>query len=231
LRTRTLASRCPEEFNRRAAAISTSFHCASTPRALDNLLAETVHPADIAVTGNTAIDALLWCISHEGISVNGRQREDLVVVTAHRRDNFGQPLQNICSAIKRLASAFRFVFVTHPDPNAGAIAGATLDSVPHVNVIEHLDLPNLPGATNHQRLGGHTRGDAHAARSGPDNSQRDRATRSSRVRRSPFGPDNIVREAATVLSSQALYLPEVRNPFGDGKASKSVLEHIIRRYG
>jgi len=124
LRTGNPRQPYPEEINRRITGLVADLHLAPTARARANLLREGVRDASILVTGNTVIDALRW--------IGARIPEDarvpylsgtetkLVLLTAHRRENFGEPLENICLAVREVArrrqGAVRFVYPVHPNP-------------------------------------------------------------------------------------------------------------------
>ena len=104
LRTGNLQSPWPEEMNRRVAGLTTALHCAPTQRAAENLLREGV-PNSIHVTGNTVVDALLWTVQRERANADRwRQRfpmlgsQRMVLITGHRRENFGDGFENICRA-------------------------------------------------------------------------------------------------------------------------------------
>ena len=136
LRTGDVQSPWPEEFNRRAASLAATLHCAPTPQAADNLLAAGIDPAAIHVTGNTVIDALLHTVDRERARAafwrarhaawHGRP---MALITSHRRENHGRGLAAICRALIALAAQFRdvaFVWPVHPNPHVQqtvAVAG------------------------------------------------------------------------------------------------------------
>jgi len=120
LRTHDFYYPFPEEMNRVVADSLSTYHFAPTPRSKENLLREGASEASITVTGNTVIDALLDAAGRGGapetqLPTNTR----LVLVTAHRRENFGTHLNSICRAVLELAHRFpdcRFVYPVHPNP-------------------------------------------------------------------------------------------------------------------
>ena len=126
LRTGNLNAPWPEEFNRRAISLATTLHCAPTASAAQTLLEEGFPADNVRETGNTVVDALLWTlknISSENILKNPQYRNlgdrQLVLITGHRRENFGTGLQNICEALSQLAKEFpdvSFVFPVHLNP-------------------------------------------------------------------------------------------------------------------
>lgn len=166
LRTHNIYSPWPEEMNRQLTGRITTFHFAPTPLSKQNLIAENVKEENIFVTGNTVIDALYWVIEKikntqdiegkilsrletEGISFEScnawmTNKRKLVLITGHRRENFGQGFINICEAIKELASKFTdvdFVYPMHLNPNVRKPIAEVFGSVGMRNVyfIEPLD--------------------------------------------------------------------------------------------
>lgn len=130
LRTNDLRNPFPEEFNRRMVGIFATVHFAATPMARQNLLREGVAPRTIVVTGNTGIDALRRNAQRLGISLQGQPANSAigtrplrVLVTAHRRENLEQGIENLCRAIRALAAnhpgRYQFVWPLHPNPQVG----------------------------------------------------------------------------------------------------------------
>ena len=129
LRTHDRANPFPEEMNRVVTDHISDLHFAPTPGARDNLLSEGISRQTVFVTGNTAIDALQWVIQRpvprevqtllESLETPGSLPRSLILVTAHRRESFGQPIRNICEAIQRLASRrdVHLVYPVHRNPN------------------------------------------------------------------------------------------------------------------
>jgi UDP-N-acetylglucosamine 2-epimerase (non-hydrolysing) len=150
LRTNDRWQPFPEEINRRVAGAVADRHFAPTPRARDNLLRENV-PADcILVTGNPGIDALQW-ITAQPEPGEVRQLASAprtILVTAHRRENFGPPLEQICLALRDIAERYRdtvhLVYPVHPNPNVWEPVHRLLAEVPSITLRPPLDyLPNL----------------------------------------------------------------------------------------
>ena len=139
----------PEEVNRRLTTHLSDFHFAPTDVARNNLLVEGVSPESILITGNTVIDALFL--------VQGRLAEDptlavhrlgptdglrVILVTAHRRESFGQPFRQICEAIRTIAEKRRDVLIVYPvhlNPNVQAPVREILDGLPNVKLLAPLD--------------------------------------------------------------------------------------------
>jgi len=157
LRTHDLAAPFPEEFNRQVASKLATWHFAPTSQSEENLLAEGVGPERILVTGNTVIDALFWVLGR--IDESGRRRgaiEELldsqlpfdwrrtrfVLITGHRRENFGEGFEQICRALETLAGRFadvHFVYPVHLNPNVQAPVRRILGELDNVHLIPPLD--------------------------------------------------------------------------------------------
>ena len=153
LRTGDLDAPWPEEFNRRVTSVTTTMHCAPTSRAAENLRREGVPVERIRVTGNTVIDALLVAADRErGRDAHWRARhawldgQDMVLITAHRRENHGQGLESIFEAVAALAQRFAntsFVFPVHPNPHVQEAAGRLLADIENVRLLPPLAYPEF----------------------------------------------------------------------------------------
>jgi UDP-N-acetylglucosamine 2-epimerase len=159
LRSGDLQNPFPEEYNRKVASMVTSVHFAPTQLAKENLINEGINTKNILVTGNTVVDALKYITSTENykhgwnnseLSMKLKNRENIVLITCHRRENFGQNLKNIIEAIKKLADVhhdYCFVWVIHPNPqvkdtllSAGLAEVGNIILTPPVNYIELLNI-------------------------------------------------------------------------------------------
>jgi UDP-N-acetylglucosamine 2-epimerase (non-hydrolysing) len=143
LRTGDLNNPFPEEMNRIVAGRLSRWHFAPTQLAQQNLLDEAIDPNTIHMTGNTVIDALLdvadRCDEHQP-EVSSDKR--LLLVTAHRRENFGQPFEHICQALKTLADTredVELLYPVHPNPNVLEVAHRVLGEHPRIRLVSPLD--------------------------------------------------------------------------------------------
>jgi len=148
LRTGDKAQPFPEEMNRRIASVVADLHFAPTESARQNLLRENVTPGSIHVTGNTVIDALRWTAARVGERPGGGgayPAERLLLITAHRRENWGAPLESICAAIADLARAYpddlRIVYPVHLNPRVKNTVYPLLGGIPNVDLPAPLDYP------------------------------------------------------------------------------------------
>jgi UDP-N-acetylglucosamine 2-epimerase (non-hydrolysing) len=148
LRTNDKANPFPEEINRRITGCITDLHFAPTDTARQSLLKENVDPKTIFVTGNTVVDALEYSVvknfSFTVPVLNDlvSQKKKIVLVTMHRRENWGKPMEGAASAIKRLAQKFpdfAFVFPVHLNPIVRDAVTPFLKDMPNVSLIEPLD--------------------------------------------------------------------------------------------
>ncbi len=163
LRSGDKAAPWPEEIFRRMTDVIADHYFAPTPRARDLLLAENVPDASIYVTGNTVVDALLDVASRDlpvtnrALSdvVNASDARRLVLLTAHRRESFGAPLERIFTAVRRLVEAHSDVHVlypVHPNPNVHGPAHAALGGVERVHLTESLDYVDTVNAMKRASL-------------------------------------------------------------------------------
>ena len=150
LRTGDLNAPFPEEFNRRVVALATSLHCAPTARAMAALVAEGVCAADCIVTGNTVIDALLETAARNphlpAAFPAGRKT---ILLTAHRRENFGLPLEEALSALRAVVDLYpdtAIFFPVHPNPNTKSMAERVLGDHPRIVLSEPLSYSPLVAA-------------------------------------------------------------------------------------
>jgi UDP-N-acetylglucosamine 2-epimerase (non-hydrolysing) len=156
LRTGEKYSPFPEELNRKLTSVLTDYHFAPTLRAKANLLAEGCPESSIFVTGNTVIDALLWVLARIEQEPLKSQLEDrfsflssnrrLILVTAHRRESFGKPLDNICTAIKEIIAGnpdVEVVYPVHMNPNVNIPVRKSLGNVERVYLIEPVEYDSL----------------------------------------------------------------------------------------
>lgn len=145
LRTRNKYSPFPEEINRQITGVIADLHFAPTEKSKQNLLEENKDPAQIYVTGNTAIDALKTTVRddyhHEVLDQLGNDR--MILLTAHRRENIGEPMENMFRAIKRIVEEHNDVQVVYPvhlNPVVRETAEKILGSLDRVHLIEPLEV-------------------------------------------------------------------------------------------
>jgi UDP-N-acetylglucosamine 2-epimerase (non-hydrolysing) len=150
LRTDDLRAPFPEEFNRRAAGLLTSVHFAPTASARTNLEREGVPSHSIFVTGNSVVDALYWIRDRRPpLPIEVRSEARLVLVTAHRRESFGDPLRQVFLAMRDLAERHRdleFLYPVHPNPHVREAAECFLAGYPQIHLCGPLSYEQLVSA-------------------------------------------------------------------------------------
>ena len=243
LRSGSLFAPWPEEMNRRVATLATQYHFAPTPRAKMNLLAEGVPEANIYVTGNTVIDALLQTVRKvrdENPNL-WRKRLDfleadrrIVLVTGHRRENFGVGFQNICAALIEIADSFdvQIVYPVHPNPNVRGPVAERLGGHPQIVLINPLDYEPFVALMDRAFMiitdSGGVQEEAPSLGK-PVLVMREKTERPEAVEAGTVilvGADRqkLVAEAARLLTDETHYrrMAEALNPYGDGLAAKRI---------
>ncbi len=149
LRTSERYSPFPEELNRRMITPLSDLHFAPTRESAENLLRENIPSQSIFETGNTSIDALLWAAAHQRAYPELKSLwgdRTMILMTAHRRENFGEPLVDIFDAVRKFAQnhpEVQIVFPVHPNPNVALVAKARLGGVPNISLLSPVTYPEL----------------------------------------------------------------------------------------
>jgi len=233
LRTADIRRPFPEELNRRIATLASSLHFAPTEGAKLALLREGVAPHSIFLTGNTVIDALLETAQrHQKRAMIGSKT---ILVTAHRRESFGQPIRNVCHAILDLAQAFpayRFIYPVHPNPNISGPVHELLGNHPTVSLCAPMGYADLVCTLRDCHFvmtdSGGIQEEAPALGK-PVLVLREETERPDAVKYGAailVGTDRqkIVTEATRLLTSVSDYLAmkNAGSPYGDGQASRRI---------
>jgi UDP-N-acetylglucosamine 2-epimerase (non-hydrolysing) len=256
LRTHDLQAPFPEEFNRQVASKVTKWHFAPTDFSRQNLLAERVPDFSITVTGNTVIDALFWVLDR--IDANAQRREAIasflsqqlsfdwcsqrfVLMTGHRRENFGEGFLQICHALKDLAAHYpnvQFVYPVHLNPNVQQPVNAILADLPNVHLIAPLDYEPFVYLLKHSHIvltdSGGIQEEAPSLGKPVlvmrDVTERPEAVEAGTVRLVGADRGRILANVAELLDNQGSYTAMSRshNPYGDGKACERIVS-VLRR--
>jgi len=243
LRTWDMQNPFPEEANRVIAGRLARWHFAPTESSRQNLLREGVSDADITVTGNTVIDALLMTTSKEleiGIALDATKR--LVLVTSHRRENFGEPFRNICRALKTLAERnpdIQILYSVHPNPNVKDVAHEMLGNCGNVILCEPLDYAPFVAAMKKAYLiisdSGGVQEEAPALGKPVlvlrDETERPEAVEMGVVKLVGPNYERIVEEAQLLLDDATAYSAMARgvSPYGDGKGAERIVK-VLREH-
>jgi UDP-N-acetylglucosamine 2-epimerase (non-hydrolysing) len=230
----------PEELNRRLAAVTADLHLAPTQGAARNLLAEGVEPGTIVVTGNPVIDALHSAnamptprlLELDAVPAGRR----LVVVTTHRRESFGPPLERICRAVGSLVARFPDVHVVlpaHPNPSVRLTLAEHLPASPAISVIEPLGYRSMVALLDRATLvltdSGGLQEEAPSLGKPVlvlrDVTEREEGIEAGACRLVGTDEARIVAETSALLSSPAEYVLMSRavNPYGDGRAAERIV--------
>jgi UDP-N-acetylglucosamine 2-epimerase (non-hydrolysing) len=252
LRTGNLYSPWPEEANRKLTSSLVDFHFAPTATSQDNLLREGVPPEKVFVTGNTVIDALLMARSKIEADrdtdaalrarfdfIDGRRR--MMLVTGHRRENFGTGFENICTALRQLSERadLQIVYPVHLNPNVREPVQRILGSAANVHLIEPQDyLPFIHLMDRSTLILTDSGGVQEEAPSlgkpvlvMRDTTERPEAVTAGTVRLVGTSVDTICREVQRLLDDPAEYdrMSRAHNPYGDGQACRRIVQAIEER--
>ncbi|SEA62565.1 non-hydrolyzing UDP-N-acetylglucosamine 2-epimerase [Paraburkholderia sartisoli] len=251
LRTGDIYSPWPEEMNRKIAGAIAVTHFAPTEKARANLLAEGVAAAAIHVTGNTVIDSLLEVHTriehsasmHDELSVAFpflRDDRRLILVTGHRRENFGEGFENMCGALAELAERpdVQIVYPVHLNPNVQEPVARILGALPNVHLIEPQDyLPFVYLMGRSYLILTDSGGVQEEAPSlgkpvlvMRNTTERPEAITAGTVRLVGADRSKIVSEAQSLLNDTDAYerMARAHNPYGDGTAAKRIVDILAR---
>lgn len=251
LRTGNLYAPWPEEANRRLTSVLAELHFAPTATSRDNLLGEGVPALRIDVTGNTVIDALLWM--RQTLREHAWKPEDpvlaalpedarIVLITGHRRENFGDGLLRICRALRDLAlrhPSVRFIYPVHLNPNVQEPVYRLLDGLPNLILVPPLGYQTfvylMDRATVILTDSGGVQEEAPSLGKPVlvmrDTTERPEAVAAGTVRLVGTDEGRIVEEVSRLLLDPAAYakMQHAHNPYGDGNACARILDRLRKR--
>jgi UDP-N-acetylglucosamine 2-epimerase (non-hydrolysing) len=239
----------PEEINRVLVGRLSALHFAPTESASANLLSEGVNSDDIFVTGNTGIDAVLSIrdgLDSGRIPESGQVPPDpskkIVLVTAHRRENFGEGFETICRALARLASRgdVQIVYPVHPNPNVTGPVNRFLRNVTGIQLID--PLPYIPFVGLMRKAHVLLTDSGGIQEEGPslgkpvlvmrEKTERPEAVIAGTARLVGVSEERIVEETALLLDNEAEYQrrTHIHNPYGDGRAAERIRDVLAARF-
>jgi len=241
LRTGNLRLPFPEEMNRVLTTRMTHWHFAPTEMARENLLREGIDPAAIWVTGNTVIDSLMMVVAQAGPELPSRAGRDFILITAHRRENLGNALENVCTAIAALAQnhpELDFIFPVHPNPGVRQAVNKHLLNIPNVLLIEPCDYPVFCWLMKNSRFilsdSGGVQEEAPALGKPVlvlrDETERPEAIAAGATRLVGTDTEAIIEAAQTLLLDAASYqrMATAGSPYGDGHAAQRIVETLCQ---
>ncbi len=236
----------PEEINRKIADAVCDLHFAPTAESRENLLRESVNASSIIVTGNTVIDALLEVAAKDYDWNSGElaaipKDKRIILVTAHRRENFGQPLYEICQALKEIAARFsdvQIVYPVHLNPNVQQVVRAELGDIANITLLEPLDYLPLVQLMKASFLVLTDSGGLQEEAPGlgkpvlvlREVTERPEGVAAGTVKLVGTNKDRIVAATMRLLTDAAEYdlMARAVNPYGDGKASQRIVESLLK---
>lgn len=250
LRSGNKAAPFPEEINRKIAACIADLNFAPTMGAKKNLLNENIANESIFVTGNTAIDAIdslvtpLHNFKNQTLANIDYTKGHVITITAHRRENYGKPLRDICNAIKMLAKCFsnvQFVWPVHMAPAVMDVSKELLGSISNVHLIEPVDIKDLLNLISKSYMvltdSGGIQEEAPYLNKPVlvlrDVTERPEGLDTGCLALTGTNSDKIYNMAAKLLSDKAHYnkMANAKNPFGDACASPRILAAILYHFG
>ncbi len=257
LRTGNIYSPWPEEVNRKLTGVIANYHFAPTEKSKENLLKENVHSDQIVVTGNTVVDALFLALNkiEQNNSLKQRlaletetvlpnvnlEKDKIVLITGHRRENFGEGFRNICAAIKELANKFKettFVYPVHLNPNVKGPVNELLTGISNVRLIAPLGYLSFIHLMSKSYLiltdSGGIQEEAPSLGKPVlvmrDTTERPEAVTAGTVKLVGTDKNLIISEVSKLIEDSAYHeqMSEAVNPYGDGKACKRIIAHLKR---
>lgn len=256
LRTNDVFAPFPEEFNRQVVSKVTRWHFAPTEFSQQNLLNERVDEDQISVTGNTVIDALLWVLARIDSDAERQaeltsflddrlpfawQTDRFLLITGHRRENFGCGFLQICEALKDLAARYpnvHLVYPVHLNPNVQQPVKSLLADLPNVHLIEPLDYEPFVYLLKHSHIvltdSGGIQEEAPSLGKPVlvmrDVTERPEAVDAGTVILVGANRDRIVANVSELLDNDVTYkrMSRAHNPYGDGNACERIID-VLRR--
>lgn len=246
LRTYNINSPWPEEFNRQAVSIVSKFNFAPTELSKQNLLNEMKNEKDIYVTGNTAIDALKTTVSenynHEQLDwANGSR---LIMLTAHRRENLGEPMHHMFRAVKRIVDEFpdvKVIYPIHMNPVVREIANTELGDSDRIRIIEPLEVIDFHNflARSYMILTDSGGIQEEAPSLGKpvlvmrDTTERPEGIKAGTLKLVGTDEETIYNNFKTLLENKQEYekMSKAQNPYGDGFACKRIADILEEKLG
>lgn len=240
----------PEEMNRKLTGALADIHFAPTSISRTNLINEGIKPEKIYITGNTAIDALKTTVSGKYTFKNEKLKEidyanrRVIAVTAHRRENLGQPLENICNAIKYIADRYEdveFVYSVHLNPAVQETAKSILGGHSRIHLIDPPDAQEFACLMNNCYFiltdSGGVQEEAPSLGKPVlvlrNETERPEGVTAGTLKLAGTEKDNIISLASELLDDQAEYnrMAKAVNPYGDGRAAERIVKALLYEHG
>ncbi len=240
----------PEEINRKLTGVLTDIHFAPTMTNKNNLLKENVNANKIYITGNTVIDAIKTTVREGYVFQNSDLRaidfsgSRVITVTAHRRENLGEPLKNICQALKHVADTFedvKIVYPVHLNPAVQSVAREIMGGHSRIHLIDPLDVQDMHNLMDRSYLvmtdSGGLQEEAPSLGKPVlvlrNETERPEAVEAGTVKLAGTDKDKIIDLSCELLSSNKEYqeMAKAVNPYGDGFASSRIAKALLYEFG
>ena len=236
----------PEEMNRQMVGVMADLHFAPTFNAAKNLLDEGKSSNNVVITGNTAIDAMNYTINDNYTSqiIDKHRNKKFILLTAHRRENIGQPMINVFKAVRKLIDQYEdlaLVYPVHMKPRVRELAEAYLGHHDRIELIEPLDVIDFHNFAKHAYLimtdSGGIQEEAPSLHKPVlvlrDSTERPEGVEAGTLRVIGTNEDSVYEETKRLLDDKQLYkhMSETNNPYGDGNASNRIVNHIKYYFG
>lgn len=249
LRTSNIYSPYPEEMNRRLATTMANLHFAATEGNYNNLISEAVDGKDIYITGNTVIDALFQVVREDyqfqtpQLNKLDYINKKVIVITCHRRENWGKPMEDIFNAFKEIVntnSDVEIVYPVHLNPVVRDLAHEILGDCKGIHLIEPLEYEDFANLLNKSYLiltdSGGIQEEAPSLGKPilvlRTETERPEAVEAGTVKVVGVEKENIVKETLKLLKDKDAYnqMAEAQNPYGDGKASERIVKALLDHF-
>lgn len=246
LRTYNRYEPFPEEMNRKLTGSLANLHFSPTPLAKENLLKECVDENSIFVTGNTVIDALKTTVeenyhfSVEELNDIDYKNRRVLTMTAHRRENLGEPLKNICEAVRQIVLDYEdveVVYAVHKNPAVREVAEAILKDIPRVHLVDPLDIKDMHNLMRRSYLVLTDSGGLQEEVPSLGKpvlvlrnvTERPEGIEAGTLKLAGIEKDTIYNMTKELLEDDKLYheMAQAKNPFGDGMASERIVKAIL----
>lgn len=240
----------PEEINRKLTAVMTDLHFAPTTLSKQNLINENVDPNSIFVTGNTSVDCIKTTVKDNYVFNCSKlnhidfQNNKVITLTAHRRENLGTPLENICNAILKIVQNnhnVQVVYAVHFNPAVRQVVYSILDNNPNIHLVDPLDIQDMHNLINKSYLvmtdSGGLQEEVPSLKKPVlvlrNVTERPEGIKSGSLKLAGTDTQNIFNLTQELLHNQQLYnlMANSKNPFGDGFASERIVKGILFHFG
>lgn len=236
----------PEEMNRQMVGVMADLHFAPTLNAATNLINEGKTSDKVVVTGNTAIDAMDYTIDDQYTSqiIDKHRNKKFILLTAHRRENIGQPMKNVFKAVKRLIEDYddlALVYPVHMNPKVRELAETYLGNHERIELIEPLDVVDFHNFAKHAYLimtdSGGIQEEAPSLHKPVlvlrETTERPEGVEAGTLKVVGTDEQQVYNATKQLLDNDIVYnkMSQAMNPYGDGKASLRIVEHIKFYFG